>query len=198
MRLSPCIIRFLLLVNVIPSTLSYTLRFILYFLCVGRYRNAKGHLLVWRTVFFELLAFGFIAKFRIEGFDRELRMRDKADVAGSPRFHGMLLRPFMQRQHQRATEPIFAVLLENDEASELVIVLAFRYHASDSADRFQGGDEAEEKVGRGFVLLVYFGLQRKALLVSEHGNPHVETLLLELVAAWRAEVGYLDDLVSGS
>lgn len=46
-------------------------------------------------------------------------------------------------------------------------------------------------------LLIYFGLQRKALLVGEDGNPHVETLLLQRVAAWRAEVGDLDDLVRG-
>lgn len=82
-------------------------------------------------------------------------MRDKADGAGSPRTraHGMLRRPFMQREHQRASEPMLAVWREHDEAAELVSVsvLAVREHAADSADRGQGGDEAEEKVGRGVV-----------------------------------------------
>lgn len=68
-------------------------------------------------------------------------MRDKADGAGSPRTraHGMLRRPFMQREHQRASELVS------------VSILAVREHAADSADRGQGGDEAEEKVGRGVV-----------------------------------------------
>lgn len=80
-------------------------------------------------------------------------MRDKADGAGSPRAHGMLRRPLMQREHQRASEPILAVGREHDEAAELVSVraLAFREHAADGADRGQGGDEAEEKVCRGVV-----------------------------------------------
>lgn len=82
-------------------------------------------------------------------------MRDKADGAGSPRTraHGMLRRPFMQREHQRASEPMLAVWREHGEAAELVSVsvLAVREHAADSADRGQGGDEAEEKVGRGVV-----------------------------------------------
>lgn len=112
-------------------------------------------------------------------------MRDKADGAGSPRTraHGMLRRPFMQREHQRASEPMLAVWREHGEAAELVSVsiLAVREHAADSADRGQGGDEAEEKVGRGVVRPV------KSQTDVRLGKKNPESLVLVLVLVWGGE-----------
>lgn len=114
-------------------------------------------------------------------------MRDKADGAGSPRTraHGMLRRPFMQREHQRASEPMLAVWREHGEAAELVSVsiLAVREHAADSADRGQGGDEAEEKVGRGVVRPVK--PQTDVRLGKK--NPESLVLVLVLVLVWGGE-----------
>lgn len=71
-------------------------------------------------------------------------------------------------------------------------------HMIEKGSALASGVLLRRKGGRGDAsLLIYFGLQRKALLVGEDGNPHVETLLLQRVAAWRTEVGDLDDLVRG-
>ena len=47
------------------------------------------------------------------------------------------------------------------------------------------------------ALLINLDLQGKSLFVNEHGNPHIETLLEGRITALLAEIGYLEDLVSG-